>query len=513
MLQLSSLYPIDLSVDDVTINKSTIVIRLISTKSGCRCPSCKRMSNRVHSQYQRTLKDLPVMDKKVVIRIQTRKFFCDNPNCESEVFTERFDSLIKPYARITDRLTKYLELIGFAVNAEIGSILSKQILADVSSDNILRTVKQAELVINTDYQYIGIDDWAIKRGQKYCTLICDLVTGKPIDVLPDRSYEVISEWLREHPEIKFISMDRSITYSGAVKRELPGARIVADRFHLVYNLGQTLMKYLQREFTNGIEIHLELRKEESKITEKPLSKKEKRQLELYEKKWELIQEVQRLRRSHFSIRQIARMTKLARNTVRKYLNIKEKPIPVHTKRSSILDKYKPIILNALQRNLNGSAIFKLIQEQGYKGSVSTLREYIAKIRRYQENQSYHPKKDRITRKQLYSLLFWDPSKLSEKSKDILSKLMEEPKLRKLYTIVQEYKKAFKLKDIKMLERWVDENIKSLIKEFKNFAKQLSEDIESVRNALLYKWNNGLLEGNINRIKMIKRTMYGRAGFD
>jgi len=116
------------------------------------------------------------MDKKVVIRLQTRKFFCDNPNCESEVFTERFDSLIKPYARKTDRLTKYLESIGFTVNAQIGSISSKQILADVSSDNILRTVKQAELVINTDYQYIGIDDWAIKRGQKYCTLICDPAT-------------------------------------------------------------------------------------------------------------------------------------------------------------------------------------------------------------------------------------------------------------------------------------------------------------------------------------------------
>ena len=138
MLQLSSLYPIDLSVDDVTINNSTIVIRLISTKSGCRCPNCKRTSSKVHSQYLRTLKDLPVMDKKVVIRLQTRKFFCDNPNCESEVFTERFDSLIKPYARKTDRLNKYLELIGFAVNAEVGSILSKQILADVSSDNILR---------------------------------------------------------------------------------------------------------------------------------------------------------------------------------------------------------------------------------------------------------------------------------------------------------------------------------------------------------------------------------------
>ena len=326
MLQLSSFYPIDLSVDDVTINNSTIMIRLISTKSGCRCPSCKRTSNRVHSRYHRILKDLPVMDKKVVIRLQTRKFFCDNPDCKSEIFTERFDSLIKPYARKTDRLNKYLELIGSAVNAEIGSILSRQILTDVSSDNILRTVKQAELVINTDYQYIGIDDWVIKKGQKYCTLICDLVTGKPIDVLSNRSYDVISEWLKEHPKIKFVSMDRSITYSGAVKRELPGAKIVADRFHLVHNLGQTLMKYLQREFTNGIEIHLELRKEELKNIEKPLSKKEKKQLELYEKKWELIQELQRLHQSHFSTRQIARMTKLARNTVRKYINIKEKPI-------------------------------------------------------------------------------------------------------------------------------------------------------------------------------------------
>ena len=134
---------------------------------------------------------------------------------------------------------------------------------------MLRLVKAAEPAIKTDYQYIGIDDWAIKKGHKYCTLVCDLVTKRPIDVLPDRSYDVISEWLREHPEIKFISMDRSVTYNGATKRECPQAKIVADRFHLVYNLSQTLMRYLQRRYCNGILINPELpREEQPQITER-----------------------------------------------------------------------------------------------------------------------------------------------------------------------------------------------------------------------------------------------------
>jgi transposase len=140
------------------INDSNIVIRLVPTKSGCRCSNRKQTSSRVHSQYQRMLKDLPVMNNRVVIHLQTRKFFCDNPNCETGVFTVRFESLIKPYARKTDRLHKYLEFIGFAVNAEVGSVISKQILADISPDSMLKLAKQAELTINTDYQYIGIDD-------------------------------------------------------------------------------------------------------------------------------------------------------------------------------------------------------------------------------------------------------------------------------------------------------------------------------------------------------------------
>lgn len=161
MLQLSALFPSDLSIDDIIINDSDIIIRLPSTKPDCKCPNCGRTTGRVHSQYPRTLKDLPVMDKKTVICLQTRKFFCDNPDCNTKIFTERFKSLIKSYARKTDRLNKYLEFLGFAVSAEVGSILSKQILADVSPDSLLRLIKQTEQAINTDYQYIGIDDWAI----------------------------------------------------------------------------------------------------------------------------------------------------------------------------------------------------------------------------------------------------------------------------------------------------------------------------------------------------------------
>lgn len=181
------------------------------------------------------------------------------------------------------------------------------------------------------------------------------------------------------------------------------------------------MKYLQRQFSNGIVMHSELPKEEqSQITERPLSKQEERQLEMYGRKWGLIQEVHRLHQSHYSTRQIAKITKLARGTVMKYLSIKEKPVPIHVKRGSILDKYRSIISEALQRNLNGPAILEKIQHQGYEGSASLLRMYIADIRRNQGKQSYHHKEDRITRKRLYSLLVWAPSKLSDKNKDILS---------------------------------------------------------------------------------------------
>lgn len=349
MLQLSALFPSDLSIDDIMVEGSNAIIKMVSTKSECTCPNCKQTSSRIHSQYQRIIKDLPIINKKVIIYLQTRKFFCDNPSCNTRIFTERFKTLIKPYARKTDRLNKHLEFLGFVVNAEVGSILFKQILADVSPDSILRFVKQTELTISTDYQYVGIDDWAIRKGHKYCTLICDLVTKRPIDVLPDRSYETVSEWLRKHPEIKFISMDRAVTYSSAAKNEIPQARVVADRFHLVHNLGQTLIKYLQRQFSNDIVMHSELPEENPQIREEPLSSQEKRQLELYERKWELIQEVQRLHQFHYSTRQITKIIKLSRGTVMKYLNIKEKPVPIHIKRGSILDKYKSIISEALKK--------------------------------------------------------------------------------------------------------------------------------------------------------------------
>ena len=515
MLELSTLFPSDLSISDIIVQGSNVIVKIISTKSECICPNCKQTSDRVHSQYQRTIKDLPIINRKVVINLQTRKFFCDNPNCKTKIFTERFQSLIKPYARRTDRLNKHLELLGFIVNAEAGSILSKQILADISPDSMLRLVKQIELTIDTDCQYIGIDDWAIRKGHKYCTLICDLITKRPIDILPDRDYETISKWLRKHPEVKFISMDRAVTYNSAAKNEIPQAKIVADRFHLVYNLGQTLMKYLQRQFSNGMPIHSELSEENLQTKEKPLSNQEKRQLELYEKKWELIQEVQWIHQSHYSTRQISKITKLSRGTIIKYLDIKERPVPVHVKRGSILDKYKSIILEALKENLNSPVILEKIKEQGYEGSASLLRMYIADIKRNQGNQQQgnHFKKERISRKQLYILLFWNPDKLSKKNKEILPKLMGNPNLRKIYAAIQDFKKSIKTRDIKLFEDWVNDNLKSSVQELKNFAKRISEDIEPVKNALLYDWNNGPLEGNINRIKMIKRTMYGRAGFD
>ena len=179
-------------------------------------------------------------------------------------------------------------------------------LADISPDSMIRVVKKETIVANTDFRCIGVDDWAVRKGNKYRTLVCDLKTRKPIDLLPDRSYERFAEWLKKHPHIEFISMDRAVSYCAVAKDEQPGAKQVADRFHLVHNLGQTLMKYLQRKFTNGVMINVQVNQGKKSIEAKMiLSKKEQEQINRANSKWALIQSVQKLYEENNSQRHIS----------------------------------------------------------------------------------------------------------------------------------------------------------------------------------------------------------------
>lgn len=157
-----------------------------------------------------------------------------------------------------------MEKIAFAASAKTASKIINSHIARTSPDSIIRTVEKAEIIVDTDYECIGVDDWAFKKGNKYGTLICDLKTHKPIAVLESRDYEVLSEWLKNKTDIKYCSRDRSKTYAAAIKDTLPQVMHIADRFHLVHNIGEVIIDFLKRQYTNGIKLNISKTDEDEK---------------------------------------------------------------------------------------------------------------------------------------------------------------------------------------------------------------------------------------------------------
>lgn len=201
MLNLSVCFPEELLVDYIENNDNNVVIELRSNQSFSLCPCCRVKSKQIHSYYNRALSDIPIINQKVVIRLQTRKFFCNNRKCSRSIFTERYNTLIKAYARRTDRLNKFLEEIAFATSAETAAKIITNNIQEISADTVIRIVQNTEIKVNSDYEAIGIDDFAFKKGNNYGTLVCDLKTNKPIAVIKDRDCSTVSNWLENYKQI------------------------------------------------------------------------------------------------------------------------------------------------------------------------------------------------------------------------------------------------------------------------------------------------------------------------
>src|SRR6266487_4801590 len=235
----------DLVIEQVSItNDVTVTVRAACPTASCPC--CGTMSKRVQSRYTRTLSDLPASGRSVHLVVHVRRFFCQQSTCVRKIFAERFPSLTLPRVKFTLRLQKTLREMGFALVGETGPRLGRHISIPGSPDTLLRLVKQTELPVASSPRVVGIDDWSWKRRLRYGTLICDLESRKPIDVLPDRSVETVSAWFEKHPSVEIVSRDRSSEYAAAIKKGAPQALQVADLWHLGKNLAESIETLLAR---------------------------------------------------------------------------------------------------------------------------------------------------------------------------------------------------------------------------------------------------------------------------
>lgn len=254
MVNLQSFFPKGYELVSVEDTGNLVHLKIKLTSLFSVCPKCGSMSNSIHSYYNRVLYDLSILTHGVSITLTCRKFFCKNGDCERKVFTERHDDFLKPYARRSLRLNNKIEKIAFTNNAETAAKLIKVLYMPISPSTILRMAKSTEIIITSNYKAIGIDDWAYRKGVTYGTLICDLETHKPIDLLDGRDTKTIEGWLKNHKEIQIITRDRASTFSKAIDNQIPEAIQIADKWHLMHNVFEVVKAIIDSKYPNGITI-------------------------------------------------------------------------------------------------------------------------------------------------------------------------------------------------------------------------------------------------------------------
>ncbi len=522
---IASVLP-DLKVVDQYVSESLIVLLVASRRRGNPCPSCLAWSARVHSTYGRTVQDVPLGGAQVVLRVVARKFFCDNPLCAQMIFTERFPGLLARSQQKTSRLNQMLTRIAFELGGNPGAALARRLGVVVSRDTMLARIRKAEIPEPPDIQEIhvvGIDDWAYRRGCRYGTLICDLERHRVIDVLPDRSVATVSTWLKNHPTIQRVSRDRANAYADAIRRGLPHARQVADRWHLLKNLGDAAQHYLTRQRIPMRETDNSCVPSQDKpgpATEPSIPhppSPDPSQTARRQAKWQRVQEVQCLYHAGVGKREISRRTGLSRQTISTYLTWTEVPQTIRPPQCTLLDSYRHTVAELVRQSQTGRAILRQIREKGYTGSLTTLNHYVAECRRAlksgQGPRTVHRRR-RVSPRQAAILLTQKEVQINDRDKPYRDQLLQEvPGATELQGMCQSFHHLVETHDSAGLSEWIQQALRCGIRELQTFATGVQMDLEAIVAGIQGPWSNGQLEGQINRLKTLKRQMYGRASFD
>lgn len=220
-----------------------IEMRLKTCRASASCPTCGRLSGKVHSRYMRRLADLPWDGVPVMIHLQTRRFFCVEPGCGRKVFTEALPCTAARYSRRSCRSSEALRWLTLALGGRAGARLGERLGLLATRSTLLRELHHRRSAAPVEApRVLGIDDWAWRKGHRYGTILCDLETRKVVDLLPDRDANTVAKWLRDHPGTEIISRDRGGIYAEAARRAAPQAVQVADRWHLLRNLSEALCR-------------------------------------------------------------------------------------------------------------------------------------------------------------------------------------------------------------------------------------------------------------------------------
>ena len=530
-----------LRLQDVAINAEMVSLSVESTCPSAACPACGQKTARLHSHYLRTLADLPWGGRSVRLSLRVRRFRCSRSECPRKIFAERLPSVVEPYARKTRRLHEILELFGFALGGEGGTRLLRRLGMKASPSSLLRYVRGSPEIVYPRPHVVGIDDWAFRRGRRYGTMIVDLERHEVIDLLEDREAGAVRAWLERHPQIRIIARDRGGAYAEAATKGAPQAVQVADRWHLMHNLAGALEEFLlhkkkvlreaARTETQSPEGDYATSFSAGTLTPNRPRICYEKQLDASRKRHErIVEQWRNIRRLHLAgadVHDIAKRLGVSRETVYRYRKMEEPPEPVRFRhKRRVLDPYVPYILRRWGEGCrNGMKLYREIREQGYAYGASNVARLIAELRRAgvggngsatdrTQGGVILPDKASVpTARQAAALFLKRREKLTADQEAYLDRLGTQDKASAdAYQLMQQFAKMVRDLEGEKLDEWLKKADASEAEVMGRFAKGLKKDLAAVRAGLTESWSSGPVEGFIHKLKLIKRSRYGRASF-
>jgi transposase len=513
-----------LQIDDIDNADDLITIYAHSIAPSACCPVCGQVSSSVHSCYARHPADLPSSGKRVRLVATVRRFFCLNPDCQRKIFVERLSALLDVHAQRTRRLDKTLSVQVRAMSAEKGSRALKQMAMPVSGDTLLRILRRLSLTERPTPRVLGVDDWAYRKGQNYGTILCDLERHCTVDLLPDRSADSLAAWLRMHPGVEIISRDRSKIYAEGATRGAPKAIQVVDRWHLLKNVGDTVQAVLEHYRSYLLKGPLLAQASETVPAPTPsaggVSKAEKTRLSNAARRRARYDQIITLNQQGLPQATIAERVGVTTRTVSRFVNAPSFP---ERKRRRSDDGIMAPFLAELCRHFeegchNASKLWRKLKESGFTGSYGTVRNVVARLQQglpasKPPRASQAPQARRYAPREAKYLFTQCPDKLKEQEVNDLSNMLKHEQLAKLYNLAQDFAEMVREQLHERFDNWLTQATVSDFSALRSFARGLQHDYAEVKAALMLPFSNGQTEGQVNRLKLAKREMYGRAKFD
>jgi transposase len=545
-----------LRLDDLFLTPTIAVALLVSSSPTATCPRCGMPSDRIHSHYRRTVADLPCHDRPIALRLRVRRFRCTNPTCPRRIFCERLPGLLTAHARSTDRLSAAHHAIGLALGGEAGSRLAQHLDMPTSPDTLLRRIKSTPDEPASPPRYVGVDDWAIRKGQRYGTLLIDLERGRVLDILPGRDGEAVKLWLRNHPGVEIITRDRWAAYAQAATEGAPQAKQVADRWHLLKNLREVVEQVLTRlsapvrtvlteqpavgvaqpsqpiaEGSGECPVPTSVAATEvpayrvgaqATAVKESLSLREQARQARRQRRAERYQRVRQLRSEGQSLSQIARAVGLSKNWVIHYLQTERCPDGNTGRQAPTqLDGYASHIEEWLAQGGRVAAdLHRKLATMGCPAGYDAVRRYVS--RRLGSTGRPGPRTGDCNplplappsaRKLSFAFIRRVEDREVEEQAWLDRLRCADAGLREVLELAAEFAGMVRRQLALPLGQWLAKAEGLDCAEVRKFASGLRLDEAAVAAALTERWSNGPVEGQVNRLKTIKRQMYGRAGFE